>query len=854
MANVLQWNQSTNSFSVSGSAGVTPVVGEGIDNNFSVAQTFGAGILQTGAAGTGNQSPLLNVGDVFSDFIADGVQWAIPSSASLTTTMTSGSAYLNSVRTLVPAVSGNAFPASSDTYVSFNNSGVPAYQSVANGATAPTPTSGYVQTAKVVTSPIQSPAATLSTSTSGSLASGTYGIALVAFDATGYGAVGASGTVAVTSAQSGSGSIEISWVNPLNETSMDIYATTAGSTTLGLVASGVTGTTYTYTGSVAPGAAAPAVATSNAIQSASRILGLFPYKEGQGFVTPEMFGATGLGFPYDDSEAIQNALNYVSSVGGGIVYCTKTYYCNNGLSIPGSCSLRGIYGPRPMPGSSNSANYPSQIIFNNNFGINQGVSSHVGGLLIMNYLSMQASANNSLLFSDGNAVFGYAAICASCTDCGIFGFNYAILYTNDCYRSTVDGIYFDCQSGIEINGATDIVEVRNCHGFPQLGYANIQRTGVAYAIIGGGSSWHKVIDCFALGFNVGYLNNDSGNNSFINCGIDGNYVGASGPGTGMILSGDYQGTIVVKNFQSTSNVVLDINVTGSSYSHPAATIDGMQVWGPNGGGIFQIAAGYVFARGFTLPTGRSDFGSVTNPSGNLVLTGPSASIVGASANNAPNINIYSDQDIDYIIYTGDISVSPVAKHTILYGVVVSSSASITLGAGAFRGQKITIHGWDSSNQLSVTTGVTSGTPQLKFSNLNSYYNYNFPTIGNGTQCYVSFMWDQQNWLGVENLSHVSTQYINSLNATTTSAPTSGTVTLAMPLQGTGGKQVILTFDAYENDTSTSQTIDFPTAFSVTPLVLGNNTGLTLTPSTTGVTITAPDNTTTYSGTAVIMGN
>jgi hypothetical protein len=272
MANVLQWNQSTNSFSVSGSAGVTPVVGEGIDNNFSVAQTFGAGILQTGSAGAGNQSPFLNAGDVFSDFIANGMQWAIPSSASLTTTMSSGSAYLNDVRTLVPAVSGNIFPASNDTYVSFNNSGVPAYQSVANGATAPTPSSGYVQTAKIVTSPIQSPAATLSTSTSGSLASGTYGIALVAFDATGYGAVGASGTVAVTSAQSGSGSIELSWVNPLNETSMDIYATTAGSATLGLVASGVTGTTYTYTGSVAPGAAAPTTATSNAIQSVSGIL------------------------------------------------------------------------------------------------------------------------------------------------------------------------------------------------------------------------------------------------------------------------------------------------------------------------------------------------------------------------------------------------------------------------------------------------------------------------------------------------------------------------------------------------------------------------------------------------------
>ena len=318
MANVLQWNSSTNSFSVSGASSVTQVVGEGIDNNFSVPQTFGAGILQTGAAGTGNQSPLLNVGDAFSDFIASGVQWAIPSSASLTTSMTSGSAYLNSVRTLVPAISGNAFPASNDTYVSFNNSGVPAYQSVANGATAPTPTSGYVQTAKVVTSPIQSPAATLSTSTSGSLASGTYGIALVAFDATGYGAVGASGTVAVTSAQSGSGSIELSWVNPLNETSMDIYATTAGGTTLGLVASGVTGTSYTYTGSVAPGAAAPTTATSNAVQTVLPLLRFYPKQQNSNF-NVLAFGADPTGVN-DSTESIQNALNAAATLAELMTY------------------------------------------------------------------------------------------------------------------------------------------------------------------------------------------------------------------------------------------------------------------------------------------------------------------------------------------------------------------------------------------------------------------------------------------------------------------------------------------------------------------------------------------------------
>ena len=59
MANVLQWNQSTNSFSVSGATSVTPVVGEGIDNNFSVMQSFQDGIAVTGSstlAGTSSGS------------------------------------------------------------------------------------------------------------------------------------------------------------------------------------------------------------------------------------------------------------------------------------------------------------------------------------------------------------------------------------------------------------------------------------------------------------------------------------------------------------------------------------------------------------------------------------------------------------------------------------------------------------------------------------------------------------------------------------------------------------------------------------------------------------------------------
>ena len=71
----------------------------------------------------------------------------------------------------------------------------------------------------------------------------------------------------------------------------------------------------------------------------------------------------------------------------------------------------------------------------------------------------------------------------------------------------------------------------------------------------------------------------------------------------------------------------------------------------------------------------------------------------------------------------------------------------------------------------------------------------------------------------------------------------------------GVKIVILYFDGYENDTTTNQTIDFPIAYDNAPtVVVGNSTLPALSASATALTITAPDATTTYTGTAVVIGS
>lgn len=88
--------------------------------------------------------------------------------------------------------------------------------------------------------------------------------------------------------------------------------------------------------------------------------------------------------------------------------------------------------------------------------------------------------------------------------------------------------------------------------------------------------------------------------------------------------------------------------------------------------------------------------------------------------------------------------------------------------------------------------------------------------------------------------------------TSLAGATAGTIDWAQPERGTR-KVFIAAASGYENDTTTNQTITFPTAYTYTPAVLVNTTGLTVSATTTTLTITAPDSTTTYSGVIEITG-
>ena len=714
-------------------------------NTFGADQTFDDAINQTASAGANNETPLLNASDVFSDFIASGMQWTLPSPASLTSSMNAGVSYLNGQRTIVPAISSNTFPASSDTYVSFNNSGNANYASVANGATAPTVPSGYVQTAKVVTSPIISPTPTLSASTAaGTLVAGTYEYQLVAYDATGYGLP----STAVSITTTATGEVILTWVNPLNETSMSIYGRVAGS--IGLLASGVTGTTWTDTGANSVGAAPPTSATSNAIQSVAPLLLSSPILS-MGY-TIEQFGA--VGGSVDDTEAFINAMNFLGE-NGGILYCLGPLYTVSRLinaSGPNNFSIVGA-GKYSTTIQNISTTDSSIFDFSGSTHIRiEGCTLHnEGGADAGTLLSVSNSSSSirNIRFSNyaiGASLTGNTGVFSDC-DLNVAGFTNStgVVVNGFAGGLLIYGLLGYVPSVTPSNG----ILVESC-GALQIDACNIIKQGVNLNIApstGNIAASIQASNCFFDSAQVANIGITPNGGTVTRCFFT-QCECSSASQNGIIINGSngvVNGVTIVSaqtNFCSNNGILIE----GSGVSN--ISIVGGEAAGNGGSGL-----------------------SLNNSINNINVTSFQAgAIYGASSGNADGI--YADDTV-----TNVTIINP----------IVSGNGSST------------------ANNLAVPTSVAVFNPIVPGNNI------------------------------------------------VVDAPTSGSLTLTMSQQG-NGKQVVLTFNAYENDTTTAQTINFPVAFSVTPLILGNNTGLTLTASTTGVTITAPDSTTTYSGTVAIMGN
>ena len=74
--------------------------------------------------------------------------------------------------------------------------------------------------------------------------------------------------------------------------------------------------------------------------------------------------------------------------------------------------------------------------------------------------------------------------------------------------------------------------------------------------------------------------------------------------------------------------------------------------------------------------------------------------------------------------------------------------------------------------------------------------------------------------------------------TTLTGTTAGSIVWSQPFQSGSYKKFIGYASGYENTTATAQTITYPTAFTETPMILGNSTGMTLSTSTSALTLPA----------------
>lgn len=90
-------------------------------------------------------------------------------------------------------------------------------------------------------------------------------------------------------------------------------------------------------------------------------------------------------------------------------------------------------------------------------------------------------------------------------------------------------------------------------------------------------------------------------------------------------------------------------------------------------------------------------------------------------------------------------------------------------------------------------------------------------------------------------------------SSTATGTTAGTVVMQATSFMPNYKKYIITFNGYENDTTTNQSINYPQPFDNYAVITANNTGLTISASTTGITITSPNSTATYSGIVIVEG-